>query len=320
MTTATDPVVRPQWPGEEVSLGGQSVFVRRAQRAVAAEQHASPSAGRPGPAPLLLVHGLGGSATNWTDLMGLLCPDRDVIAVDLPGFGWSPPPADRDYSLRAHSRVLVDLIDTMSAGPVHLGGNSLGGSVATLLAAERPDMVATLTLISPALPVLRPRASNVHLPAFAAPWLGQRLAARLGRFPVERRVRTTLAMCFADPSRVPPQRFQEAIAEASRRARLDHDSEAVLSSLRSLLASYLHRGSSSLWDVAARVQAPTLLVYGQRDRLVDARTATRAARTFPDARLLVIPNSGHLSQIEHPDQVAVALRRLIRSAEDHDHR
>jgi pimeloyl-ACP methyl ester carboxylesterase len=120
-------------------------------------------------------------------------------------------------------------------------------------------------------------------------------------------------MCFADPSRVPPQRVEEAIAEASRRAHLEYDGDAVLSSLRGLLTSYLTRGSRSLWHAAAQVQAPTLLIYGQRDRLVDPRSAFRAARTFPNARLLVIPNAGHLAQVEHPEQVAGAIRRLVRS-------
>jgi pimeloyl-ACP methyl ester carboxylesterase len=263
---------------------------------------------------MLLVHGLGGSATNWTDLMGLLRNDFDVAALDLPGFGWSDPPAGRDYSLRGHARVVADAIETLADGPVHLVGNSLGGAVTTLVAAERPDLVRTLSLVAPALPVLRPRTSNAHLPALAAPWIGQRLARRLGRYPVEQRVRASIALCFADPSRVSPQRVEEAIAEASRRAHLEYDGDAVLLTLRGLLASYVVRGPSSLWRAAARVQAPTLLIYGQRDRLVDPRSALRAARTFPSARLLVIPNAGHLAQVEHPEPVASAIRRLVRSA------
>jgi pimeloyl-ACP methyl ester carboxylesterase len=245
--------------------------------------------------------------------MGALRNELHLAALDLPGFGWSPPPPDRNYSLASSARVVARAIEALADGQVHLVGNSLGGAVTTLVAAERPDLVRTLTLVAPALPVLRPRTSNAHLPALAAPWLGQRLARRLGRFPVEQRVRATLALCFADPTCVPPQRVEEAIAEASRRARLEHDGDAVLASLRGLLSSYLVRGPRSLWRAAARVQAPTLLIYGQRDRLVDPRSALRAARTFPNARLLVIPNSGHLAQVEHPQQVAVAIRRLVRS-------
>jgi pimeloyl-ACP methyl ester carboxylesterase len=183
--------------------------------------------------------------------------------------------------------------------------------VATLVAARRPDLVRSLTLVSPAMPVLRPRSTNAHLPALAAPWIGQRLARRLGRFPVEARVKATLALCFADPSRVSRQRFEEAIAEADRRARLGHESDAMLLSLRSLISAYLYRGRVGLWAAAAQVRAPTLLIYGLKDKLVDPRTSARAARTYPDARLLLLPDCGHVAQMEHPDEVARVVRRHV---------
>ena len=259
-----------------------------------------------------MVHGLGGAATNWTDVMDLLRDRLRPVAPDLPGFGWSPPPAGDDYSLRGHSRAVTELVERVGAGePVHLMGNSLGGTVATVVAATRPDLVRTLTLVSPALPVLRPRLSNVHLPALAVPWAGQQLAKRLGRYPVEQRVRATIALCWADPSRVPPERFEDAMTEADRRARLEHDGDAMIRSLRSLMTAYLRPDRWPLWRLAARVQAPTLLVYGLKDRLVDPRTASRAARTFPDNRMLLLPDSGHVSQMEHPGAVAAAIRRLV---------
>jgi pimeloyl-ACP methyl ester carboxylesterase len=291
--------VIPVWPGEHVQAGAASVHVRRVP----------PADGRREPA--VMVHGLGGSATDWTDMMSLLRDRLDVRAPDLPGFGWSPPPPDADYTPEAHARTVSQVIEATAGEPVHLMGNSLGGAVATLVAARRPDLVRTLTLVSPALPVYLPRATNVHLPALAFPFLGQRLARRLGRFPVEARVRATLALCFADPSRVPPQRFEEAVAEASRRARLDYESDAMLATLRALIAAYLRRGPTTLWNAAARVQAPTLLIYGLRDKLVDPKTSARAGRTFPRSQLLVLPGSGHVAQMEHPDVVAAAVRKFI---------
>jgi pimeloyl-ACP methyl ester carboxylesterase len=296
--------VRPPWAGSLEPAGAAEVLhVRRAPATSDAAE------------PAVFVHGLGGSATNWTDLMGLLQDRLSGAAPDLPGFGWSPPPSGADYSLTAHARVITDFIESDAKstghGPVHLIGNSLGGTVVTLVAARRPDLVRSLTLVSPALPVLRPRSTNAHLPALAAPWIGQRLARRLGRFPVEARVKATLALCFADPSRVSRQRFDEAIAEADRRARLGHESDAMLLSLRSLIAAYLYRGRVSLWATAAQVRAPTLLIYGLKDKLVDPRTAARAARTYPDARLLLLPDSGHVAQMEHPDEVARVVRRHV---------
>ena len=305
MTTEPDVRVgvRPPWTGSLEPAGAEVLHVRRAPATSDAAE------------PAVFVHGLGGSATNWTDVMGLLQDRLSSAAPDLPGFGWSPPPSGDDYSLTAHARVITDFIEHDGQldrhGPVHLIGNSLGGTVATLVAARRPDLVRSLTLVSPAMPVLRPRSTNAHLPALAAPWIGQRLARRLGRFPVEARVKATLALCFADPTRVSRQRFDEAIAEADRRARLGHESDAMLLSLRSLIAAYLYRGRVSLWATAAQVRAPTLLIYGLKDKLVDPRTAARAARTYPDARLLLLPDSGHVAQMEHPDEVARVVRRHV---------
>jgi len=299
--------VRPHWPGRLVDLPTGVLHVRETE-----------SPGGTGPdtrEPAVMVHGLGGAATNWTDLMGLLEDRLHSIAPDLPGFGWSPPPQDGDYSVRAHARALTALLESVGDGrPVHLLGNSLGGTVALVVAATRPHLVRTLTLVSPALPVLRPRLTNVHLPALAVPWAGQRLARRLGRFPVEQRVRATLAICYADPSRVPPQRVEEAMTEATRRAGLEHDGEAMLLSLRSLMSAYLRPGTWPLWRLAEHVTAPTLLVYGLQDRLVDPRTGTRAAKTISGSRLVVVPDSGHVTQMEHPELVAREVRRLLDSA------
>jgi pimeloyl-ACP methyl ester carboxylesterase len=107
---------------------------------------------------------------------------------------------------------------------------------------------------------------------------------------------------------------EEAMTEATRRAGLEHDGEAMLLSLRSLMSAYLRPGTWPLWRLAEHVTAPTLLVYGLKDRLVDPRTATRAAKAIPDSRLVVVPDSGHVTQMEHPELVAREVRRLLASA------
>src|SRR4051794_25933976 len=94
---------------------------------------------REGLPPAVFVHGLGGSTQNWALLMDALARDVDGHAVDLPGFGQSPPPDDADLSVTAHMRAVVDYLELAGRGPVHLFGNSLGGAVATRLAALRPD-------------------------------------------------------------------------------------------------------------------------------------------------------------------------------------
>ena len=287
--------VLPPWPGA-LQAG---VFVRRAP-------------GPPGADPALFVHGLGGASTNWTDLMGLLAGRLDGWALDLPGFGWSPPPRDGSYALRTHVAAVIVLLERSGRGPVHLFGNSLGGAVSTRVAALRPDLVKTLTLISPALPSLSPRrAADPRLPLLLLPGLS-RLASRAmaRRTPLER-AEAVIALCYGDPSRVPLERRREAVEELTRRSGLAHAEASFTSSLRGLVATYLERGSANLWRQAATVTVPTLLVWGTEDRLVDVALAPRALAAFPGSRLLVLPSVGHVAQLEQPETVARAFLALL---------
>jgi pimeloyl-ACP methyl ester carboxylesterase len=188
------------WAIEEVSLPGRTTAVRHAP---------GREAGLP---TAVYVHGLGGSSLNWTDLMSRLQPYVDGWAVDLGGFGGSPPPRDVDMTPAGHARGVAELIDHIGNGPVHLFGNSLGGAVALQLAARRPDLVRTLTLVSPALPSLFATKSNFHLPVIAVPGVGERLVPKYLESDAGGRVRGTIDVTFADPSRVAPERLAEAVA------------------------------------------------------------------------------------------------------------
>ena len=288
------------WPREDVVLPNGTMSVRHAEPldAGAAE-------------PALLVHGLGGSAVNWTDLVALLRDRVDAHAVDLPGFGWSPPPRDGDYSLARTADTLADLVMSRLDGrPVHLFGNSMGGAIAVQLAARHPDLVRTLTLVSPALPKIGVRRTNVHLPVIAAPGLGTTLMRRYLTLDPATRAQATVDVCFADPASVPLERMNEAVEEVRRRDQLPYVADAFVQSLRSLLATYLDRSAQRPWKLAEAITCPTLLVYGRADKLVDPIHAHTKA--FPDMRVLVLPHAGHVAQIEQPVLVADAWRDLLR--------
>jgi len=289
------------WPREDVLVTNGTLSVRQAPALDPATAE-----------PALFVHGLGGNATNWTDLMALLRDRIDGVAVDLPGFGWSPPPRDGDFSLRRSADSLADLVETRTDGrPVHLFGNSMGGAIAVQLAARHPHLVRTLTLVSPALPKVGVRRSNVHLPVIAAPGLGTTLMKRYLTLDADTRAKATIDVCFADPSSVPVERMNEAVQEVRRRAALPYTGDVFVQSLRSLLSTYLDRSDERPWRLAERITVPTLLVYGRADKLVDPIHAHTKA--FPDVRVLVLPHAGHVSQIEQPVLVADAWRDLLRA-------
>lgn len=266
---------------------------------------------RAGAAPALFVHGLGGSSQNWSALMPLLADTLACEAVDLPGFGDSPPPDDGNYSVTGHARAVIRLLDEERRGPVHLFGNSLGGAVATRVAAVRPDLVRTLTLISPALPEIRVQRPAVPTALLALPGVAS-LFARLTRdWTAEQRTRGAMALCYGDPARISDEAFRHAVAEMERRLGLPYFWDAMTRSARGIVDAYTLGGQHNLWRQAERVLAPTLLVYGGRDQLVSYRMARRASAAFRDSRLLTLPDAGHVAMMEYPEAVAQAFRDLL---------
>ncbi|MDQ0599099.1 pimeloyl-ACP methyl ester carboxylesterase [Streptomyces canus] len=273
---------------------------------------------REGLPPALYVHGLGGSSQNWSALMLELEGVLDGEAVDLPGFGDSPPPDDGDYSITAHARAVIRFLDASGRGPVHLFGNSLGGAVSTRVAAVRPDLVRTLTLVSPALPEIRVQRSAVPTALLAVPGVAA-LFTRLSRdWTAEQRVRGVTALCYGDPTRVSPEGFRHAVEEMERRQQLPYFWDAMTRSARGLVNAYTLGGQHALWRQAERVLAPTLLVYGGRDQLVGYRMAQKATRAFRDSRLLTLPEAGHVAMMEYPDTVSRAFREFLADTEGSD--
>ncbi|MFF0296930.1 alpha/beta fold hydrolase [Kitasatospora sp. NPDC004615] len=275
---------------------------------VAVSRHTEPRDGLP---PALFVHGLGGSGDNWLELLDQLSDDVDGEAVDLPGFGWSAPPLDGNLSVSGHVRAVIGYLEETGRGPVHLFGNSLGGAVSVRLAALRPDLVRSLTLISPALPELPPQRTAWPTGLLAVPGVAELIRRRNAGSDPESVTAELLRLVYGDPDGIPAHRRARAVAEYRRRTALPYGLHAMAGSARGIVSAYTERGEQSLWRQARQVEVPVLLVYGLKDKLVSYRSARRACAAFRDARLLVLPESGHVAMLEHPEPVARAVRELL---------
>jgi pimeloyl-ACP methyl ester carboxylesterase len=309
-----------------VPVRGGEVFVRRTPWTGPVDR-ADDAAGGSGDdyAPrerALYVHGLGGASTNWTDLAALLAVRFDGWAVDLPGFGRSQPPPRGRYSIRGHVGAVADVLEHIAAQPgpgsgqpVHLLGNSLGGLVSLLVATRRPDLVASLTLISPAMPVYRvPEAFTRALLLLLVPGIPSLAERRLAGVTPEQSVRAMVSMCFGNPGEVPPERIEQAVQEMRERAEQPWADRALTRSMRGLITSYLRVGGANAWGAARALRVPTLVVWGDRDRLVDPALAPRLAATVPDARLLLLGGVGHVAMLEAPEPTARAVLAMVEGA------
>jgi pimeloyl-ACP methyl ester carboxylesterase len=288
----------PQWPGRFFDLGELKLHAR-----------VTPGPGDGAP-DALYVHGLGGSSSNWTDLAAQLSGEVNGYALDLPGFGRSEPPHGWPFTPQAQADIVIRFIEHLGGAPVQLFGNSLGGLTAVLVAARRPDLVRSLTLISPAMPDLRPdprRLSDPRMALIYVPLLGKRVRRELANATDRQRAMQIIELCFANPSAVPEHRIAEAERENAERATMAWAAAALDGASLGLFRTWARFGRRSVWRLLPRIPTPTLVVWGQKDRLVTVRKAPRTAYSLARGKLMVLANAGHVAQMEEPQKVARAV-------------
>ena len=252
-----------------------------------------------GPA-VVLVHGFGSSLYTWKDVLPRLAPTRDVIALDLPGFGASDRPAD--LSFEELPAAVVGLMDHLGVRRAALVGNSMGGAVVAVLAAERPERVSALVLVDAAGFNLEPRDQPEMVRLVTSP-----LAPLLARLPGKRLiVERALREVFYDERLVTDERVSEYL-DAARRP-------GGVASMRSLLLSLEGRAGHVRTRLAG-VQAPTLVVWGREDRWIPLAHADLFAAAIPGARRVVLDACGHMPQAEKPGELADLLQEFLDASE-----
>ena len=252
---------------------------------------------------LLLIHGLGGSTENWNVVGPDLSESGHTVALDLIGFGDSEP-GDRRPSVEDNARLLAEVIQLLGYERATLIGNSMGGLISLITAAEHADRVERIVLVNPALPVSRrhppdfevltkllgPLVPGIGVPAFKA--------YRASHSP-EEETTETLRMITADPSTV-SDFAKRSLTEANRRRRgRDWVIPAFLEADRSI-ARYVLR-PRRYRKLIHRIGAPTLLIHGAEDRLVSVDSARWAASERPCWQYVEMASVGHVPMIEATD-------------------
>jgi pimeloyl-ACP methyl ester carboxylesterase len=322
----------PPWPGRTVTEGAVRLHVREVPRTGVPAAPAGPAApdapDTPGSVGVdgvtaVYVHGLGGSSTNWTDLAGLLAPAAEGLIIDLPGSGRSEPVPGYDYSLTSAADTLARFLAARARRtgapdrPFHLLGNSMGGAISLLIAARHPELVRSLTLVSPAMPDLRPHPGRLSDPRMALavlPVIGPRARRGLARLTPGQRSDQLIRLCFAHPERVPAHRIAEVEEELAERDGMPWAHGAVIRATAALMRAWVVWPSRSLWTAARQVAAPALVIWGERDKLVTPRKAPRTTAALPHARLLMLADTGHVAQMEEPVAVARAVLGMWQAA------
>jgi pimeloyl-ACP methyl ester carboxylesterase len=272
--------------------------------------------GGPPRAPLIVcVHGLAGSAANWSALAPLLTGRYRVLAPDLAGHGLTRS-GRRGTDVQSNRLLLHSFIEHVSAGPVILMGNSMGGMISLLEAGAAASRVSGLILLDPALPFVPARPDLLVASMFVAgglPGIGPALLRGVNLLPPEAIVASTLSMCCHDPSRVPADAVASHVALARRRAMFAEAGHDIGKATRSVIATAGPGGYSYRAGIAT-LRCPVLLLHGERDRLVPVSAARAAARAYPSWSVIVLPDVGHVPQLEAPHDCADAILSWLDTA------
>ena len=240
--------------------------------------------------PLVLLHGAGDNSLAWSWVLPELAGGYRVYAPTLPGIGDGAKLTDR--SSTAYVSLISSFMDALGIECAALIGNSLGGLIGLLLSLSNPARVSALGLVnSTGLGrEINPAFTSVNVPGLgeaAIPWWRTPVGAR-------QRAWGRAAMLFARPANTP----REWLGEQQRLALLPGHLEAHLAALRARIYSGGQR--EVLGDRLHRLQVPTLVLWGARDRVLPAYQARQTGARLPRGRLEIIPGCGHLPHIECP--------------------
>lgn len=240
--------------------------------------------------PVVLLHGYSADRVVWVRFARHLMRDHRVVVPDLAGHGASGFAAGLGYSAPAQARRVVAVLDHLGIDRAHVAGNSMGGFVAATLAVDHPERVTSL-LLSDAVGVTQPEPSDAEL-AFREgrnPFLLDSVAD----FP------DFYAMTMARPPFLPG--FLRAAVAADYVARRDQLEEVF----------HDFYGVATLDERLGEVRAPTLVMWGEEDRLVHPSTARVWAEGIAGARTVTYPGVGHMPMLEVPALSAADHRAFL---------
>ena len=251
--------------------------------------------------PLVFVHGLGGSWQNWLENICAFAADHRVIAVDLPGFGYSEMP-DRKITISGYGRWLDQLLEALDVEAAAVVGNSMGGFIAAETAIKFPARVERLVLVAAAgvsrHALLGPAPlAFIEVTENIAQMVTARALSRAHWFTKRPRGRRVLTwFVTAHPERLPAPLIAEQVKGAGK--------PGFYPALRAL-ADYHVR------DRLDDIECPTLIVWGSKDILVPIGDAKEFDRLVPDSRLTVYDDTGHMPQLERPRRFNGDLRAFL---------
>jgi pimeloyl-ACP methyl ester carboxylesterase len=248
------------------------------------------------PVPIVLLHGTSSSLHTWDGWVDILKSDRRVVRVDLPGFGLTGPTADGDYRIERYVEFVTALLDVLGIEQCVLAGNSFGGWVSWETALAHPGRIQALVLVDSAGYPLESQSVPIGFRIARLPGLNRLMQVTLPRGVIESSLRNT----YGDPSRVTPElvdRYYELTLREGNRA-----------ALARRFADGRHAPRA---ERIRGIRAPTLILWGGRDRLIPPGYAGQFQRDIAGSRLVTFPELGHVPHEEDPLATVAAVLEFL---------
>lgn len=241
---------------------------------------------------VVLVHGFGDSSLSWTIFSRMFrAGNYRVIVPDLLGFGRSARPADGDYSYAGQSRRLFALLKSLGVTRMHLVGNSMGGGIVAQMALDQPALVASLTLMD---------AAGVH---YKTTELDVQMLKGNNFLVPKKPEDFDKLIDFVTASRPPmPRPVVEYLADRAVKDSVLHDRifrEILFADIDFLILSL------------DQIKAPTLILWGEKDRVLSPENAKVFKKYIPNSRVQTFPNAGHVPMIEIPEESGLAVLKFV---------
>lgn len=251
--------------------------------------------------PLVLIHGLAASIEIWDKVTPALAAQHRVLAFDLPGFGEADK-LDASYDAPFFVRQLQAFLDANGIERAHLVGSSLGASLIIRYGAQHPGCIASATLAAPG-----GFGAGVHpfLRVPTLPLVGYAMAT-----PMRPTNTFAVRLAMADKRNA----TRELIDLADRSSKLPGAHRAFYRTLKAVVGPLGVKDRDSFERDAASLKCPTVLAWGEQDRLFSVRQSERAMQILPQARLLRLERCGHYPQWEQPRLFAEAVLKLASSS------
>ena len=267
-------------PGDLVELDGLRLHLR--------------DSGPKGAPAVIMVHGFGGSLHSWEPWAQALSVDHRVIRFDLPGCGLTAPDPSGNYTDARSMQLLIALMDRLGIARASIVGHSIGGRIAWTFAATHPERVDKLVLVAP---------DGFASPGFAygqAPEVP--VSAELMRYVLPK----PLLRMSLEPA------YGNAAFLSDDLTTRYHDLMLAPGSREALLARMRQTTLLDPIPLLQRIQAPTLLVWGEADAMIPFANSADYLKTMPHAKLVSLPGVGHLPQEEAAEKSVTAVRDFLK--------